>query len=504
MCAPSSASLKRNSRRKCDVTAAAESNFAGQLVKRLGARSYLIDAATGVEIRPQELPWLIAAYGTSLRSAGLREGDRVLIGCSLSLSSALVYLGAMYAGLVAVPVEDRAVRDSAAMLLKATEAKAVWTEAGLRGECTQEGSIVCLQGDLATEALAVLPPAACAASDLAALMATSGSTGVPRFVRVTHGNLLANTEAIIRSQRLAGDERAMLILPVSYCFGASVLHTHLFQGGGVVFDRRFMFPDKVLQAMVQLRCTTFAGVPTAYNVLLRRSNLRRIAMPSLRRFLQAGGSLAPQRINEMLAAFPLAKFYVMYGQTEATARISCSEPERWEEKPGSVGRPLDNLMVRIVDDEGNDLPAGQIGELLVGGPSICSGYLNDPDETRRVFSGGWLRTRDLARQDEEGYLWIEGRKGAFLKMRGMRVSFPEVEARVSAIPGVYECVARATNHPEAGEALVLFIVPDQGVTIGIEEVRRHLPAHWAIDSIRLVSELPKTSVGKIALSSLSV
>ena len=180
------------------------------------------------------------------------------------------------------------------------------------------------------------------------------------------------------------------------------------------------------------------------------------------------------------------------------------EPERWEEKPGSVGRPLDNLMVRIVDDEGNDLPAGQTGELLVAGPSICSGYLNDPDETRRVFSDGWLRTRDLARLDEEGYLWIEGRKGAFLKMRGMRVSFPEVEARVLAIPGVYECAARSTNHPEAGEALVLFIVPDQGASIAMEEVRRRLPAHWAIDSIRLVPELPKTSVGKIALSSLPV
>jgi len=291
---------------------------------------------------------------------------------------------------------------------------------------------------------------------------------------------------------------------VSYCFGASVLHTHLYQGGGVVFDRRFMFPDKVLQSMAQLSCTTFAGVPTVYNVLLRRSNLRGTDLSCLRRFLQAGGSLAPQRINEMRAAFPLAKFYVMYGQTEATARISCLEPERWDEKPGSVGRPLDNLMVRIVDDEGNDLAAGQTGELLVAGPSICSGYLNDPDETRRVFSGDWLRTRDLARLDEEGYLWIEGRKGAFLKMRGMRVSFPEVEARVSAIPGVYECVARATNHPEAGEALVLFIVPDQGARIGMEEVRRHLPAHWTVDSIRLVPELPKTSAGKIAISSLPV
>ncbi len=486
------------------MTATVEWNFAGRLVKRLGPSSYLIDAATGAAISPEELPRLIAAYGAALRAAGLTEGDRVLIGCTLSLSTALVYLGAIYAGLVAVPVEDRAVKDSVAMLLEATGAKAVWTDAGFREGWNHEEPIVFLQGDLAAEIHESMPPAACAASDLAALMATSGSTGVPRFVKVTHGNLIANTEAIIRSQHLAADERAMMILPVSYCFGASLLHTHLYQGGGVVFDRRFMFPDKVLQAMAQWGCTTFAGVPTVYNVLLRRSNLRRIAIPTLRRFLQAGGSLAPQRINEMRTVFPLAKFYVMYGQTEATARISCMEPDRWEEKPGSVGRPLDNLSVRIVDEEGNDLPMGETGELWVAGPSICPGYLNDPDETSRVFSGGWLRTRDFARQDEEGHLWIEGRKGSFLKMRGLRVSFPEVEAKVSAIPGVYECVARATDHPEVGEALVLFIVPDQGATIREEEVRRHLPAHWTLDSIRFVSELPKTSVGKIALSTLQI
>lgn len=179
------------------------------------------------------------------------------------------------------------------------------------------------------------------------------------------------------------------------------------------------------------------------------------------------------------------------------------EPDRWEEKLGSVGRPLDNLTVRIVDKEGNELLTGQTGELLAKGPSICSGYLNDAEKTRRTFCNGWLRTGDLARQDEEGYLWIEGREGSFLKMRGIRVSFAEVAARVTAIPGVYECAARAVDHPEAGEALVLFIVPDPGVSIATEEVRRHLPAHWAVDSVHLVPELPKTFTGKIALSSLS-
>jgi acyl-CoA synthetase (AMP-forming)/AMP-acid ligase II len=427
----------------------------------------------------------------------------VLVGCSLSLPSALVYLGAMYAGLVAVPIDDRALRDSAEMLLKATEAKAVWTEAGIGDTWTNHGCIY-LQGELAKRSIEMVPAAARESSDLAALMATSGSTGVPRFVMVSHGNLIANTEAIIRSQRLANDEKAMLILPVSYCFGASVMHTHLYQGGSVVFDRRFMFPDKVLQAVAQFACTTFAGVPTVYNVLLRRSNILKISMPSLRRFLQAGGGLPPQRVNEVRAAFPSIDFYVMYGQTEATARISCMEPERWEEKRGSVGRPLDNLTVAIVDENGNAVQAGQIGELWAKGPSICSGYLNHPEETHRVYRDGWLHTGDLARQDKEGYIWIEGRKGSFLKMRGMRVSFPEVEAKVTAIPGVYECAARAVQHPEAGEALVLLIVADVGVSIAAEEIRRNLPAHWAIDSIRFVSELPKTSVGKLALSALPV
>jgi len=480
------------------------SNFAGRLVERLGPSSSMIDAATGRTISAEDLPRLIAASASSLISAGLVKGDRVLIGCSLSPASALVYLGTMYAGLVAVPVEDRTLSTSLATLLATTGAKAVWTESGLRQDGIAKRSVIYLQGDPAVAAQPIkVPPAACDESDMASLMATSGSTGVPRFVMVTHGNLIANTEAIIRSQHLTDDERAMLVLPVSYCFGASVMHTHLYQGGSVVFDRRFMFPDKVLDAIVQFGCSTFAGVPTAYNVLLRRSKIRQVAMPLLKRFLQAGGGLPRERVEEIRSIFPNIEFYVMYGQTEATARITCMDPDRWEDKPGSVGRPLDNLTIRIVDETGGDVPPGKVGELLVSGPSICSGYLNGADEST-VFRNGWLHTQDFAHQDEEGFLWIDGRKGAFLKMRGIRVSFSEVTARVTAIPGVFECAPRAVDHPEAGEALVLFIVPDQGAELDPDDVRRRLPAHWALDSIRLVPELPKTYTGKLALQSLAV
>jgi acyl-CoA synthetase (AMP-forming)/AMP-acid ligase II len=485
------------------VTASAESNFAGRLVERLGSDSCLIDAATGRTIGVEELSRSIKAYGASLLVAGLMPGDRVLIGCALSPLSALVYLGAIYAGLVAVPVDERLLTASAGALVEATAAKAVWSETRPCSEASRNSSILWLDGNMAQGNPQVTMPAPCRPSDLAALMATSGSTGVPRFVMVSHGNLLANTEAIVRSQHLGAGERAMLVLPVSYCFGASVLHSHLWQGGSVVFDRRFMFPDKVLQAVEQHGCTTFAGVPTVYNVLLRRSSIRRNDLPALRRFLQAGGGLAPERVSEMRELFPRVKFYVMYGQTEATARISCMDPDRWSEKQGSVGRPLDHLTVSIVDDDGHALPAGEIGQLLVRGPSICAGYWNDEEETQRVFRDGWLQTGDLARQDEDGFLWIEGRSGSFLKIRGTRVSIAEVEARVTAIPGVYECGACAVAHPEAGEALFLMIVPDHGARLAAEEVRRQLPAQWTLDSIHIVTELPKTPAGKIARPALS-
>ncbi|MFZ0930130.1 MAG: class I adenylate-forming enzyme family protein [Syntrophobacteraceae bacterium] len=479
-----------------------EHNFAGRLVKRFGASSYLINAATGETVHPSDLPRLVTNFSAFLVSSGLKKGDRILIGCLLSPASGIAYLGSMYAGLVPVPVEEPALGTSGDLLLQTTGARAVWTERSIHFDCIKENDVLVLNSLPGKGSVDPVPPASCHDDDLAALMATSGSTRAPRFVMISHGNLIANTEAIIRSQHLTNEERAMLILPLSYCFGASVFHTHLYQGGGVVFDRRFMFPDKVLGAIGKYDCTTFAGVPTVYNILLRRSNVRSIPMPSLRRFLLAGGAIAPERIREMRAAVPNAKFYVMYGQTEATARIACLDPERLEEKLGSAGPPLDNLTVRIVDEQGLDLPVGVVGEILVKGPSISSGYLDDAEETSRVFCDGWLRTGDLAYRDEDGYLWIEGRKSAFLKIRGVRVSFNEIETLVATLPGVHECVATAAPHVEAGEALALWVVPEQGVENIAELVRRSLPVHWTCESINTVPEIPKTSHGKIFRSSL--
>jgi acyl-CoA synthetase (AMP-forming)/AMP-acid ligase II len=479
-------------------------NFAERLVRRIGEHSCLIDAATGREYSGQDLLNLIVGYAAGFLSSGLRAGDRILINCSLTSSSTLAYLGAMYAGIVPVPVEDRVFASSSDSLLARVDPKAVWTAREQSRDAVARQGILQIAGEFPPQDVSTLLPASCAEEDLAALMLTSGSTGTPRLVMISHGNLIANTEAIIRSQGLGTDERAMLIMPIAYCFGASVMHTHLYQGGGVVFDSRFIFPDKVLHAVNRYRCTTFAGVPAVYNVLLRRSNLKSIPMPRLRRFLQAGGALAPESVRQVRDIVPSARFMVMYGQTEATARISCWEADCASEKLGSAGLPLDNLELRIVDSERRDLTSGNIGEIEVRGPSISAGYLDDPESTAHNFAGGWLKTHDYGLRDADGYLWIKGRAADFIKIRGRRVSVSEIEAKVGSIPGVYECAAIPVQDEETGEAVALFVVPRDGNFGLVETVRSCLPPLWTCASISLVEEIPKTPNGKIARNQLRV
>jgi acyl-CoA synthetase (AMP-forming)/AMP-acid ligase II len=475
-------------------------NFAARLIERAAGRSVLIDAPGGETVAPADLAGAVAGFASGFLAAGLQVSDRVVIVCDLSSTSALAYLSAMYAGLVPVPVPESTWASSGEAILRKTRAKAVWTRAGKVSGCVDPHPVRHLTGRL--DGLRAAVPAARREDDLAVLMPTSGSTGEPRVVMTSHGNLMANTEAIVRSQGLSQDDRAMLILPVSYCFGASVLHTHLYQGGGVVFDSRFMFPDKVLRAISEYGCTTFAGVPTAYNILLRRSNLATIPLTSLRRFLQAGGPLAAERVQEMRSIVPHADFLVMYGQTEATSRISCLPAARLWDKCGSVGLPLDNVRIRVVAADGQDAEADEPGVIWAAGKSICRGYLDDPKASAEKFRGGWLVTGDLGYLDEDGFLWILGRSDEFIKMRGIRVSFAEIEARVAALSGVQECAAAVVPHAEAGEALVLYVVAADGAPGLVSTIRRHLPRQWVCDSVNLVTALPKTAHGKLARAAL--
>jgi acyl-CoA synthetase (AMP-forming)/AMP-acid ligase II len=211
-------------------------NFAAQLIQRLNNASCLIDAPTGETLAGSAIPGIIAGFANGFLSSGLKLGDRLLLGCGVTPASALAYLGAIYVGIVPLPVEERLLGASGEALASSSGAKAVWTEKTTGFEWVQRNRIQGLHGRFEPRSTESVPPASCGQNDLAALMPTSGSTSLPRLVMVSHGNLISNTEAIVRSQKLGATERAMLIMPVSYCFGASVMHTHLWQGGGVVLD----------------------------------------------------------------------------------------------------------------------------------------------------------------------------------------------------------------------------------------------------------------------------
>ncbi len=279
------------------------------------------------------------------------------------------------------------------------------------------------------------------ARDLAALMFTSGSTGAPKGVMISHRNIECNTRDIIAYLGLGPADRAMVVLPFHYCFGASLLHTHLMAGGSLVLNNDFkLFPETVLQEMQRTECTGLAGVPSTYQILLRKSRFRELEFPKLRWFQQAGGKLPNAFISEILESFPRVGYWLMYGQTEATARLSYLPPERLGDKLGSIGRGLPSTKIEVVRPDGTPLMPGSpdTGEIVATGDNIAGGYWNDPVETARFFKNGKLHTGDLARVDAEGFIFILEREREMIKSGGNRVSAKEVEDVIAELPGVVE------------------------------------------------------------------
>jgi acyl-CoA synthetase (AMP-forming)/AMP-acid ligase II len=340
--------------------------------------------------------------------------------------------------------------------------------------------------------------------DLTLLLATSASTGTPRMVKITHRNIGANCESIVAYLELRAADRAMSILPLSYSYGRSVLQTHLWVGGSVCFDDRFMYPRRVLEAVGAERCTGFAGVPLTFELLRRRCDPRTVSMPALRYVTQAGGSMAGELRAWAHDAFAPAKFFVMYGQTEATARLAYLPPDQFAAKPDSVGVPIPGVEFRIVDDQGRDVGVGGTGELIARGENVCGGYLGAPDATREILRNGWLWTGDLARRDEDGFFFIVGRKRTMLKVSGHRFSPTEVEERLAQHPAVREACVVSAPDTVTGEAAWAFVVMD--APIEPSTLRRFcaaaLPPFKVPRAVVRLDTLPRSVAGKIRRAEL--
>jgi acyl-CoA synthetase (AMP-forming)/AMP-acid ligase II len=297
----------------------------------------------------------------------------------------------------------------------------------------------------------------------AEIIFTSGSTGEQKGVMISHKNVIANTSSIVDYLNLSQKDSVQVVLPFHYCYGLSLLHTHLRVGGSVVLNNSFMFLGTIINDLKKYKCTGFAGVPSHFQILLRKSkDFKNTAFPDLRYVTQAGGKLHTSFIEEFNSAFPDIDFFVMYGQTEATARLSYLSPKDLKKKMGSIGKGIPGVTLKVVDSEGNPVKVGETGEIIAKGDNIMQGYFKDIKATDEVLKNRWLYTGDLATVDDEGFIYIESREKEILKVRGIRISPKEIEEVIVSFPGVIDCTIQAISDDITGEAIKAIVYVNDG------------------------------------------
>jgi Acyl-CoA synthetases (AMP-forming)/AMP-acid ligases II len=326
----------------------------------------------------------------------------------------------------------------------------------------------------------------------AEIIFTSGSTGKPKGVMISHKNLIANTGSIIEYLKLTQDDRMLVVLPFYYCYGLSLLHTHLRAGGSIVFNNSFIFLGTVINNLLEYKCTGFAGVPSHFQILLRKSDsFKKTKLPDLKYVTQAGGKLAPIFIDEFRASHPEIRFIVMYGQTEATARLSWLPPELYEKKKGSMGKGIPGVELKVVNEKGERIKPGETGEVIARGDNIMMGYFADDEGTKNAIRKGWLYTGDLGTVDEEGYIYLTARSKEIIKVRGKRISPKEIEAVILEIPEVIDCSIEGFDDEIEGEMLKATVVikRDSQNPVSRESIIEHCSKHLALYKIPQVYEL---------------
>jgi len=342
--------------------------------------------------------------------------------------------------------------------------------------------------------------------DLAEIVYTSGSTGKPKGVMLTHLNLVSNMRSICRYLDLTGDDRIMVVLPFYYIYGKSLLLTHILTGGSVIIDNRFVYPNKILETMKAAGATGFAGVPSTFMILLNRSLLKETRLDTLRYVTQAGGAMAPAVQKEVVKAFSPAQVFIMYGATEAAPRLSWLDPELLFSKWGSIGIPVDNVDLLILDGDGNEVPRGETGEIAARGSNIMRGYWKDQEETDKVLRNGFYYTGDLGKQDEDGFFYVVGRTKDMIKVKGFRISAKEIEEAILEIGEIHETAVVGVEDPVLGEAILALVIPKEKGWKDEQKIRdylgKKLPPIKQPKQIQFRESFPKNESGKVLKAAL--
>ena len=478
-----------------------------------------------------ELSAAALRFANFLRVAGVAPGDRVALLLDNSFDYIIAHFGALTAGAVEVSLNTDLKAPDLQTLLADCEAVALIAGKKYVRQCAaifnELPELRLLATDFPVEQLGATPPRlkvcplhppadgappapGCPRRidlDLASLVYTSGSTGRPKGVMLSHLNLVSNMHSIVEYLCLRPDDRMLLVLPFHYIYGRSLLYTHFLSGGSIVIDNRFAFPVAVLKTMEEQQVTCFAGVPSTFSILLRKTDVAKRKFPHLRLITQAGGPMAPALQKEVVEVFRPAKLCVMYGSTEAAPRITYRDPDLLPAKWGSIGRAIPNVEVMIADERGQVVPRGTTGEVAARGSNIMLGYWKDPEGTASVLRDGYYFTGDLGYEDEDGCIFLTGRARDIIKAGGNRVSAQEIEEHILELTEIVEVAVIGVPDEILGEAIKAFVVV-RDVTLTERHVREHLqkklPSFKLPKHIEFTASLPKNQAGKVIKSALRV
>lgn len=461
----------------------------------------------------------------ALISLGVAPGSRVVILLHNSLEYVVSYYGVLKTGAVFVSIGTDTKPDKLASLISEIDPAVIISSDRFEGVLaganlssfqlkglilSQTGSawggmpfpVIKLEelldgGDRSDLNLALNP------QDLACLIYTSGSTGTPKGTMLSHFNIVNNTGSICTYLRLTPDDRQMVVLPFFYVMGKSLLNTHFAAGGSIVINNKFAYTGSVVKQMIDEQVTGMSGVPSTFAYLLHRSPLAasRENLVSLRYCSQAGGHMAKQIKLDLRRALPEhTEIFIMYGATEASARLSYLEPSEFGSKTDSIGKAIPGVTLRVLDDNGIEVPPGQTGELTASGPNIMRGYWKDPETTSRVLDENGYHTGDLAYMDDEGYFYLVGRKDNLLKVSGHRINPQEIEDTIMESGHIVEVAVLGIADDLKGNKLVAVAVPIESsctVEVVIEYCLSKLPKFKVPDGIVFTRALPKKVSGKI-------
>lgn len=341
--------------------------------------------------------------------------------------------------------------------------------------------------------------------DIAAIIYTSGSTGKPKGVTLTHRNISIVTDAVTQYLGHTSDDVILDFLPLSIGYGLLQLWVTLRNGGTFVLEKGFGYPYEIIKRIKEEKITGFAGVPTAWAVLIGLRNLDQEDFSRLRYVTNAAAAMPAPFVPKLRKIFPFTKIFLMHGLTECL-RTTYLPPDQIDHRPTSVGTGMPYVRLWIEDALGNPLPAGEVGEMVVSGPNIMKGYWNDPEATAKVVrtsSDGEkiLRTGDLFTADQEGYFYFVGRVDDMIKSRGKKVSPLEIENTIYRLEEVLEVRVIGVPDELLGQAIRAEIVLKKDMILTESQIKaqcqKYLEDFQIPHQVAFVPSLPKSVGGKI-------